>query len=105
MAKIIETNTSKFLSKNIIRRFDIPRLILLDNERQFDNKMIRNLCDELVIEKHFSFPHHPQVNGQGEDVNKTIEYTLKRKLYVEMVFRVLKLLLTICNIPNGTIKE
>lgn len=36
--------------------------------------------EELGIKKHFSMSYHPQANGQVESVNKTIEYTLKRKL-------------------------
>ncbi|XP_022883535.1 uncharacterized protein LOC111400352 [Olea europaea var. sylvestris] len=51
-----------------------------DNERQFDNKKMRELCDELGIKKDFSTPHHPQAKGQVEAVNKIIKHTLKRKL-------------------------
>ncbi|CAI9764750.1 unnamed protein product [Fraxinus pennsylvanica] len=50
------------------------------NGQQFDNKKVGNLCEELDIKKHFSSPHHPQENGQVDVVNKTIKYTLKRKL-------------------------
>lgn len=47
---------------------------MLDNGRQFDNKKVRDLCEELL------FPHHPQTNGQVEVVNKTIKNVLKVKL-------------------------
>jgi ribonuclease HI len=80
LAKITEANTSKFLWKNIICRFGIPHSIVTDNGKQFDNKKVREMCEELGIKKHFSSPHHPQANGQVEAVNKTIKYTLKRKL-------------------------
>lgn len=30
--------------------------------------------------KHFPSPHYSQANGQVEVVNKTIKYTLKRKM-------------------------
>lgn len=80
LAKITEVNTSKFLWKNIISRFGIPHSLVSDNGKQFDNRKVRDLCDELGIRKHFSTPHHPQANGQVEAVNKTIKLTLKRKL-------------------------
>ncbi|XP_022856324.1 uncharacterized protein LOC111377456 [Olea europaea var. sylvestris] len=60
--------------------FGIPHSIVSDSGCQFDNKKVKNLCDELGIKKHFSSPHHPWANGQVEAVNKTIKYTLKRKL-------------------------
>ncbi|XP_022847578.1 uncharacterized protein LOC111370107 [Olea europaea var. sylvestris] len=41
---------------------------------------MRELCDELDIKNDVLTPHHPQVNGQVETVNKTIKHTLKRKL-------------------------
>ncbi|XP_022850205.1 uncharacterized protein LOC111372209 [Olea europaea var. sylvestris] len=80
LTKIIETNTSKFFWKNIICRFRIFHSIVSNNGRQFDNKKVRNLCEEPEIKKHFSTPHHPQVSGQVEVVNKTIKHVLKRNL-------------------------
>ncbi|XP_022859989.1 uncharacterized protein LOC111380608 [Olea europaea var. sylvestris] len=82
LAKITEANTSKFLWKNIICRFGIPYSIVSGDGRQFDNKKVRSLCEELGIKKHFSMPHHPQANGQVEAVNKTSKHVLKRKLDV-----------------------
>ncbi|XP_022843269.1 uncharacterized protein LOC111366805 [Olea europaea var. sylvestris] len=79
-AKITEMNTIKFIWKHIIFRFDIPHSLVPDNGRQFNNKKMRDLCDELGIKKDFSMPHHPQANGKIEAVNKTIKHTLKRKL-------------------------
>lgn len=50
------TNTSKFIRKNISYRFEISHLLVSDNGRQFDNKKVKNLCEELGIKKHFSPP-------------------------------------------------
>ncbi|XP_022875567.1 uncharacterized protein LOC111394008 [Olea europaea var. sylvestris] len=80
LAKIMEVNTSKFFWKNTICRFGIFHSIVSDNGRKFNNKKVRNLCEELGIKKHFSTCHHPQANGQVEAVNKTIKHLLKRKL-------------------------
>ncbi|XP_022852500.1 uncharacterized protein LOC111374102 [Olea europaea var. sylvestris] len=80
LAKITEAKTSKFFWKNIICRFKIPHSIVSDNGRQFDNKKVRNLGEELGIRKHFLTPRHPQANGQVEAVNKMIKHVLERKL-------------------------
>ncbi|XP_022880881.1 uncharacterized protein LOC111398180 [Olea europaea var. sylvestris] len=80
LAKITKANTIKFIWKNIICRFGILHSLVSDNGRLFDNRKMRELCDEMGIKKDFSMPHHPQANGQVEAVNKTIKHTLKRKL-------------------------
>ncbi|XP_022897716.1 uncharacterized protein LOC111411413 [Olea europaea var. sylvestris] len=78
-----------------------------DNGRQFDNKKMRDLCDDLSIRKDFSIPHHPQANEQVEAVNKTIKHTLKRKLdtskeaWVNELFHVLWAIRTTCRTATG----
>ncbi|XP_024017454.1 uncharacterized protein LOC112090422 [Morus notabilis] len=47
---------------------------------KFDNASTRRFCDSLGIRKDFSAPIHPQSNGQVEEVNKTLKYTLKKRL-------------------------
>ncbi|XP_022872377.1 uncharacterized protein LOC111391392 [Olea europaea var. sylvestris] len=60
LAEITEANTTKFVWKNIICRFGISYSLVSDNGRQFGNKKMRDLCNELGIKKDFSTPHHPQ---------------------------------------------
>ncbi|KAL5561391.1 hypothetical protein UlMin_031138 [Ulmus minor] len=47
---------------------------------KFENERLRATCRNLGITKIFSSPAHPKSNGQVEAVNKTIKYTLKKKL-------------------------
>ncbi|XP_022895251.1 uncharacterized protein LOC111409432 [Olea europaea var. sylvestris] len=74
---------------------------------KFDNKRMRDLCDELGIKKDFSTPHHPQANGQVEAVNKIIKHTLKRKLdaskgaWVDKLPHVLWAIRTTCRTATG----
>lgn len=79
LAKIIDANTSKFLWMNIIYRFGISHSIISDNGKQFDNKKVRGLCEELGIKKCFSISYHLQVNGQVEDVKKNCQAYSKTK--------------------------
>ena len=37
LATIIETKVQNFVWKNIVCRFEIPRKIISDNDRQFDS--------------------------------------------------------------------
>ncbi|KAL5555767.1 hypothetical protein UlMin_038003 [Ulmus minor] len=80
LAKITEQNVTNFIWKHIICRFGIPRELVSDHGTQFENERLRSTCRNLGITKIFSSPAHPKSNGQVEAVNKTIKYTLKKKL-------------------------
>ncbi|KAL5571463.1 hypothetical protein UlMin_021060 [Ulmus minor] len=80
LAKITEQNVTNFIWKHIICRFGIPRELVSDHGTQFENERLRATCRNLGITKIFSSPAHPKSNGQVEAVNKTIKYTLKKKL-------------------------
>ena len=54
--------------------------IISDNGRQFDNQGFRDFCSNLDIKNQFSFPGHPQVNGQAEVMNRTLLKIIKAKL-------------------------
>ncbi|GFZ03434.1 hypothetical protein Acr_16g0000580 [Actinidia rufa] len=61
-------------------RFGIPKVIISDNARQFDNDNFRLFCSDLAISHHFFSPGHPQANGQVEVTNRTILRNLKARL-------------------------
>ena len=44
LAKIIERNTNNFVWKNIVRRFGIPKVIISNNAKQFDNDGFKLFC-------------------------------------------------------------
>ena len=48
-ASIKDRDVTRFIWKNIICRYDIPRLIVSDNGPQFDSRVYRNFCQELKI--------------------------------------------------------
>ena len=57
-----------------------PKVIILDNAKQFDNDGFKLFCSNLAISNYFSSPGHPQANGQVEVTNKTILRNLKARL-------------------------
>ncbi|KAL0456792.1 UNVERIFIED_CONTAM: hypothetical protein Slati_1018400 [Sesamum latifolium] len=54
----------KFIWKNIVCRFGIPREIISDNGRQFQGQRIQEWCQGLHIRQRFTTVAHPQANGQ-----------------------------------------
>lgn len=56
LTDIIEAKMSGFIWKNIIYPFGIPYALMIDNEKQFDNKIYQKMCLELRIRYCFSLP-------------------------------------------------
>ena len=77
---IIEAKISSFVWKNIIYRFGVPHVIILDNGKQFDNPKFRKFYQDLRIKNHYSSPRHPQANSQIEVMNKSLLKIIKTRL-------------------------
>ena len=80
LATIKEQKIRNFVWRAIICRFGIPRALVSDNGKQFDNTKFRVFCAELGIKNYYSSPTHPQSNGQAEVTIKTLKAALKTKL-------------------------
>uniref|UniRef100_A0A2N9H4H0 Uncharacterized protein n=1 Tax=Fagus sylvatica TaxID=28930 RepID=A0A2N9H4H0_FAGSY len=80
LAIISEKNVKSFVWKAVICRFGIPRVLISDNGKQFDNGPFREMCSQLNIKNHYSSPRHPQANGQVEVTNRTLLKQIKTRL-------------------------
>ena len=80
LATITEQKIHNFIWHAIICRFGIPRALVSDNEKQFDNAKFRDFCAELGIKNYYSSLAHPQSNGQAEVTIRTLKAALKTKL-------------------------
>ena len=80
LATITEQKIHNFVWRAIICRFGIPRALVSDNGKQFDNAKFRYFCVELRIKNYYPSPAHPQSNGQAEVTIKTLKAALKTKL-------------------------
>ena len=58
----------------------IPRALVSDNGKQFDNAKFRDFYAELGIKNYYSSPAHQQSNGQAEVTIRTLKAALKTKL-------------------------
>ncbi|KAL0462413.1 UNVERIFIED_CONTAM: hypothetical protein Slati_0128900 [Sesamum latifolium] len=64
LARITEGEVMKFIWKNIICRFGIPREIISDNGRQFPRPKDTGMVQGLRIKQRFTTVAHPQANGK-----------------------------------------
>ncbi|KAK3019375.1 hypothetical protein RJ639_003955 [Escallonia herrerae] len=80
LATITASKCEEFFWKNVVCRFGVPKILITDNGKQFDNSNFRSFCEGLSICLRFTSVAHPQSNGQTENMNRSILQGLKRKL-------------------------
>ena len=69
LAKITTKQVTQFIWENVMCRYGIPRILVTDNGRQFDNEDFKEYCGDNNIELRFTSVAHPQANGQAEVAN------------------------------------
>ena len=80
LASITQHNVKNFVWKNIVCRFGVPKVLVSDNGRQFDNTLFKDFCAHFGIQNHYSSPTHPQANGQAEVANRSLLKIIKTQL-------------------------
>ena len=80
VASITTAEVRKFIWRNIITRFGIPRSMILDNGRQFDTSKLTDYLSSLGCQARFTAVVHPQTNGQAEAAKKSILHGIQKKL-------------------------
>ena len=80
LATITEQKVRNFVWHSLICMFGIPRSLLSDNGKQFDNPKFKDFYAELGIKNYYSSPTHPRSNGQAEVTIRTLKVVLKTKL-------------------------
>ena len=62
LSTITEKSIQNFIWKSIICHFGIPRVLISDNGKQFDNNTFRDFCQQLGIKNCYLSSTHPQAN-------------------------------------------
>ncbi|XP_019157182.1 PREDICTED: uncharacterized protein LOC109153774 [Ipomoea nil] len=71
-------NVADFLCVHIVYRFGIPRYILTDNGKPFDNKLMDKICNLFDFKQRNSSAYYAAANGLAEAFNKTLCNLLKK---------------------------
>nr|XP_009413785.1 PREDICTED: uncharacterized protein LOC103995026 [Musa acuminata subsp. malaccensis] len=80
LATITERQMEKFVWRNLVTRFGLPKTIITDNGPQFAGRRFREFCASHGIQLRFSSVAHPQTNGLAEVTNRSILDGLKRRV-------------------------
>ena len=59
LANIRDVDVKKFVWKNIVTRFGVPKSLVSDNGLQFDSKAFCEFCGGLGLTNRYSTPAYP----------------------------------------------
>ncbi|XP_043694134.1 uncharacterized protein K02A2.6-like [Telopea speciosissima] len=80
LAKITEAKMKKFIHDKVIYRFEVPKILVSDNGKQFDNPKFRAFCQSYNIDYQPIPVAYPQANGQVEVTNRTLLEGVTKRL-------------------------
>jgi transposase InsO family protein len=66
LASITSDAVKKFFWQNIICRFGVPRILIVDNGKQFDSDKFKEFCTSIGTKLAFALVYHPKSNGAVE---------------------------------------
>ncbi len=80
LGAITSAAVQKFVWKNIVCYFRVPKEFITDNGKQFDSDKFREMCGGLNLEIRFASVAHLQSNRAAERTNGKILEALKKRL-------------------------
>ncbi|XP_070008532.1 uncharacterized protein [Nicotiana sylvestris] len=69
-----------FVHSNIICRFDISTIIILDNATNLNSHLMREIWEQFKITHRNSIPYRPKANGALEAANKNIKKIIRKMI-------------------------
>jgi len=78
-ASVTRNMVIRFIKKEIICRYRLPRKIITDNATNLNNKMMKEMCEDFKIQHH-SMPYQPNMNGAIEAANKNIKKIIQKMI-------------------------
>ncbi|XP_030453603.2 uncharacterized protein LOC115675132 [Syzygium oleosum] len=77
-ANVTAKNVAKFIRRDIIARYGVPKAIITDNGSNLNNKIVDGLLDTFRVRHMNSSPYRLQMNGAVEAANKNIKKILSK---------------------------
>jgi len=68
----------RFIKKEIICRYGLPKKIITDNATNLNNNMMKEMCEDFKIQHHNSTSYRPKMNGAVEAANKNVKKILRK---------------------------
>ena len=77
-ASVTKTVVARFIKKEIICRYGLPKRIISDNGLNLNNDMVTEICTQFKIKHHNSvhhnsIPYRPKMNRAVEAANKNVK--------------------------------
>ena len=79
-ASVTRSVVVRFIKKEIICRYGLPKKIITDNATNLNNKMMKEMCEDFKIQHHNSMPYRPKMNGAVEAANKNIKKIVQKMI-------------------------
>jgi hypothetical protein len=80
LVNIATMGLKRFFWQNIICHFKVPRKITVDNAKQFDCHIFKDICHQIGVKAAFTSVYHPQSNWAMESANALIFSAMKKIL-------------------------
>ena len=79
-ASVTKSVVIRFIKKEIICRYGLPRKIITNNATNLNNKMMKEMCEDFKIQHHNSMPYRPKMNRAIEVANKNIKKIIQKMI-------------------------
>ncbi|WRX30245.1 Integrase [Theobroma cacao] len=77
-ANVTQKVVCKFIQKEIICRYGLPKKIIIDNASNLNGSMMKEIYAKFKIKHHNSVPYRPKMNGVVEAANKNIKRIIEK---------------------------
>ena len=78
MTSVSQVNVIRFIERQIIHRFGIPKTITADQGTMFIDDKVKSFIQEYGIKLTHLLPYYAQANGQAEATKKVLIDMIKR---------------------------
>jgi hypothetical protein len=103
LTNVSSSTIKKFFSQNIICRYGVPRHIIVDNAKYFNNAIFKEFYQQISMKVAFASVYHPQSNEAVEKANCLIFQAMKKILEAEKKGKWVEVMPTIVWSHNTTV--